>query len=76
MVIDAGTGPASGSASVSRCFAAASPMAPLLFLGDAVVVAVRNDSATVRVGRATDAIFFSDLAAFTVGVTACGRRDR
>jgi hypothetical protein len=32
-------------------------------LGDAVVVAVREDSATIRVERATDAIFFGDLAA-------------
>jgi Carboxypeptidase regulatory-like domain len=32
-------------------------------IGDAVVVAVRGDSATIRVERATDAILFGDLAA-------------
>jgi hypothetical protein len=32
-------------------------------VGDAVVVAVRIDSATIRVERVTDAIFFGDLAA-------------
>jgi hypothetical protein len=32
-------------------------------VGDAVVVAVRIDSATIRVDRVTDAIFFGDLAA-------------
>lgn len=32
-------------------------------VGDAVVVAVRNDSATIRVNHVTDAIFFGDWAA-------------
>ena len=32
-------------------------------VGDAVVVAVRSDSATIRVERVTDAIFFGDWAA-------------
>jgi hypothetical protein len=32
-------------------------------LGDAVVVAIRADSATIRVERATDIIMFGDLAA-------------
>ena len=34
-----------------------------LVVGDAVVVAVRTDSATIRVAHVTDAIFFGDLAA-------------
>jgi hypothetical protein len=33
-------------------------------VGDAVVVAVRTDSATIRVEHVTDAIFFGDLVAF------------
>jgi carboxypeptidase family protein len=32
-------------------------------VGDAVVVAVRDDSATIRVDRVTDAVFFGDWAA-------------
>jgi hypothetical protein len=32
-------------------------------VGEAIVVAVRDDSATIRVERATDAIRFGDLAA-------------
>ena len=34
-----------------------------MVVGDAVVVAVRGDSATIRVERASDAIVFGDLVA-------------
>ena len=43
-------------------------------IGDAVVVAVRADSATIRIERATDAVLFGDFAAAQIPAAATARR--